>query len=106
MFRKKILKHLHCTNHCDSTYHVLWVNKGVVNGHDLDAFLKTSPQDQAADTPEAGTGRKMKHIHFGKMVGNILRKSHWPRNLECHFGPVSTLSEATDRDVISVIYLY
>lgn len=68
-------------NHCNSTYHVVWVNEGVVNGHDLDAFLKASPQDQAANAPEAGTGRKMNHIHFGKMVGNILRKPHWPNDL-------------------------
>lgn len=72
---------LYCKNHCNSTYHVVWVNEGVVDGHDLDAFLNASPQDQAANAPKAGTGRKMKSSHCRRMIGNILRKSNWPSDL-------------------------
>lgn len=34
-------------------HHVLQVNEGVVDGHNLDAFLKASPQHEAANTTEA-----------------------------------------------------
>lgn len=38
---------------CKFSHHVLQVNEGVIDGHNLDAFLKASPQDQTANTTEA-----------------------------------------------------
>lgn len=48
--------HTHVANSLKAdglSHHVLQVNEGVIDGHNLDAFLKTSPQDQTANTTEA-----------------------------------------------------
>lgn len=40
------------------SYHVLQVNEGVIDGHDLDALLKASPQDQTANAAKASRRRE------------------------------------------------
>lgn len=47
---------------CRFSHHVLQVNEWVIDGHNLDAFLKASPQDQTANTTESaeGEGRERK----------------------------------------------
>ena len=45
-----------CTSVC--THHVLHIDEGVVDGHDLDALLEAGPQDQTPDATKAtGTHR-------------------------------------------------
>lgn len=50
----------------------------------------------------------MNRFYFGKMVGNILRKSQWPKDLTETWNVIllqsNFLSEATDRDLTNVIY--
>lgn len=58
------------------SHHVLQVNEGVIDGHDLDALLKASPQDQTANATEAARRRERDYYGcFGEMVGNFLRQS-------------------------------
>lgn len=35
------------------SHHVVQVNEGVIDGHNIDALLKASPQNQTANTTEA-----------------------------------------------------
>ena len=48
-----------CTSVC--THHVLHVDEGVVDGHDLDALLEAGPQDQTADATEATAAHGSEH---------------------------------------------
>ena len=41
---------------CRFSYHILQVNEGVIDGHNIDAFLKAGPQDQTANTTETAEG--------------------------------------------------
>lgn len=55
------------------SYHVLEVNEGVIDGHNLDAFLKAGSQNQAANAAKAADGQK-------KWVSNTTRSTWVTKN--------------------------
>lgn len=74
---------LHSLNNLDNlagsrfTHHVLQVNEGVIDGHNLDALLKASPQDQAANATKSAETEmeRLEIVAMGKQ---------WETSSGCH----------------------